>query len=79
MGRGLLGVGARSHVQVCVRARQGQVPEEGVRHLGVVVLTGMDDDVPDRWACRKGARERRELHEVGTRPDDGENNSRQEL
>ena len=40
---GLLGVAAAADFEMMVRLRQAQVAEERVRHVGVVVLSGMDD------------------------------------
>ena len=48
-----------------------QIPEEGVGHLGIVVLSRVDDDVPRAARCERPG-DRRELHEVRPRADDGE-------
>jgi len=68
-GRRLLGVGARPHSQIVLGRRDPQLPEECLGHRVVVVLPGVDHDVPDRRAGQR-ARHGRELHEIGTRAND---------
>ena len=63
---------AGADLEVVIRARDAELGEEGVRHVGVVVLPGVDDDVADAGPPRGGPRDRRELHEVGARADDRE-------
>ena len=43
---GLLGVRAVSHIEVDVGCGQAEVHEEGIGHVEVVVLAGVDDDGP---------------------------------
>ena len=71
-GRRLLGVRARAHPEVVVGRGNPQVLEEEVRHVRVVVLTGVHDDVLEVATLGQLAIDRRELHEIGARPDDGE-------
>jgi hypothetical protein len=47
--------------------------EEDLRHLVVVVLAGMDEDVLEMlWPALEHGGYRRDLHEVRAGPDDGE-------
>ncbi len=65
---GLLGVAAAADLEIVVRRRQSEIGEERIRHVGVVVLAGMDDDRRGPVA-RRGERviERRDLHEIRPR------------
>src|SRR5262249_51303295 len=51
--------------------RQLEVAEKGVGHPRVVVLTGVDEDALVT-AGGEGCQDRRDLHEVGSRPGDDE-------
>ena len=46
-GRRLLGVGARSHAKIAVGIGDSEITEELPRHVAVVVLPGVHDDVLD--------------------------------
>jgi hypothetical protein len=67
---GLLGMAARADSEMVVGLRQLQVGEEGVRHVHVVMLAGMDQHRLE--ARRRGERvpERRHLHEIRARGGD---------
>ena len=67
---GLLGVRAAAHPQVEMRLGQHEVPEEGVRHVEVVVLAGVHDDRLGPVRLLERVVERRDLHEV--RPGGGD-------
>ena len=59
-----------SDAEVAVRRRDAQLFEEGLGHLAIVVLAGMDQDLAGVPA--DGAAERRRLHELWARPHHGE-------
>ena len=61
---GLAAVGAGADGEVHVRCRDPQVREEDVAHRGVVVLSGVDDDVFDIVPLCGGIRDRGELDEL---------------
>ena len=61
---------AAADFQVMVRLGQAQVPEERVRHVGVVVLAGMHDRRLAPGFGGKRVVERRDLHEVRARRGD---------
>ena len=67
---GLLSVRAAAHLEMEVRLGQPQVAEERVRHVGVVVLPGMDDLRGTPRLARERVVQRRDLHEV--RPGGGD-------
>ena len=69
---GLAAVGAGTDGEVHVRCRDPQVREEDVAHRGVVVLSGVDDDVLDVVPLRGGIRDRGELDELWARTHDGQ-------
>ena len=62
-------VGAATDTQVQIRIRDAELDEEGVGHVDVVVLAGVDDLVIDSLG-REGLGHRGQLHELGTSPDD---------
>ena len=70
--RGLRRMRARADLEVVIGTGDAELPEEAVRHLRVVVLAGVDDDVADSGPARGGPRERGQFHEVGARAHDGE-------
>jgi hypothetical protein len=62
-------VARRPHPQVVVRLREAQIGEERVRHAGIVVLPGVDEDglvTPGLEGLLNG----RHLHEVRARARD---------
>src|SRR5690606_28724643 len=63
---GLNGVAPTPDTQVEIRFGQLKVPEECVRHPGVVMLSGVHQD-PLMAPCLEGAQDRRDLHEVWSR------------
>ena len=60
--------------QVVVRLLNGQILEERGGHARVVVLAGVDDDVPYAISRRERSGQRGELHEVRARTDYREEN-----
>ena len=67
-------VGAGADAEMAVGARERQLLEEGVRHLAVVVLAGVDDHLPHVAPQRAG--ERPQLDELRPRADDGQDSRR---
>ena len=72
---------SRADLQVVIRLRDRELPEEDLGHVLVVMLAGVDDRDAQVDAGRRsvrftgveGADDRRDLHEVGARPgDDGD-------
>src|SRR6185503_239467 len=70
--RRLLRVRPGPHLEIVVGRLNAEIPEERVRHLGIVVLAGVHDDVLDPRAHGECAGERSEFHEVRSRADDRE-------
>ena len=62
-------VGAASYTKMQVRVRDPELDEEGIRHVDVVMLPGMDDLVVDPLG-RESLSHRGQFHELGTSPDD---------
>jgi hypothetical protein len=69
--RGLGRVRARPHAEVDVGPWELQVFEEDLRHVVVVVLPGVDQGEVESAAFIELAPDRRDLHEVRPRADDG--------
>ena len=70
--RGLLRVRSRADVEVVVGLPHAQLVQEHLRHRVVVVLAGMHDELLELVRPpRKLGDDRRGLHEVRARPDDG--------
>ena len=61
---GLLCVRAAADLEVKVRARQPEVAKKRVRHVGVVVLPGVDDLRPAPRLAGERVVERRNFHEI---------------
>ena len=60
---------AASYAEMQVWVRDPELDEEGIRHVDVVVLPGMDDLVLDSPGS-EGLGHRGQLHELGASPDD---------
>ena len=58
----------RAYREIVIGLRNAQTLEEGLRHFGIVVLAGMDDDVR-RAAAAQLVGERSKLHEIGSGAD----------
>ncbi len=71
-GGGLLRVGAGADFEVVLRMTDAEVLEERIGHVVIVVLAGVHDHMLDIRTPRQLPLQRRELHEVGTGADDGE-------
>ena len=69
---GLHGMGSTAHAEVDVGLGKAEHFEEAARHRGVVVLAGVHEERLDA-ARGAGAKDRRHLHEVGTRTSDDGN------
>ncbi len=69
-GRGLLRVAAAAGAEIVVRLRQGKIAKEGVRHVRVVVLTGVNENRPAPALLAQRMPQRRHFHEIGPRCDD---------
>ena len=65
----LLGVAAGTDVEMHVRFGDAEIDEKRIAHPHVVVLPGMDEDMGDLGMFGQFAAERRDLHEIGSRPD----------
>ena len=65
--RGLLRMGAGAGAQILVRVRDPQLAENRLRHVHVVVLSGVDERLTHELAAERG-HHRRELHEIGAAP-----------
>ncbi len=63
--RRLPGVAAAAHPQMTVGAGEAEVAQERVRHVVVVMLTGVDEDRLAPIRRREHPVERRHLHEIG--------------
>ena len=59
----------RPHSQIVMRIGNTEVVEEAVRHVAVIVLTGVDDDVLEFVFARECTVQWGELHEVGASAD----------
>ena len=70
-----MGVGGRTHLQIDIGLRQGQILKEGMGHVFVIMLTGMNQEMVN-WSIGglvirvDGLDDRRDLHEVGPCPGD---------
>jgi len=64
-GTGLHAVGTRPYSEVGDWFRQFELGKEQLRHLVVVVLTGVDEGTGDVGSCRDLASQRSRLHELG--------------
>ena len=71
---GLLSVRSGSNSKVVIRIGNLEFREKHRRHIRIVVLTRMDDDLSG--SARQGPMNGRELHEVGARSDDVANGQR---
>ena len=71
--RRLHGVASRTHFQVEVRLGNAQVMEEEPAHVLVIVLTRVNQQRLNGLVSTIRGHQRRDLHEVGTRPDDVQN------
>ena len=71
LGR-LLRVGAAAGPEVRVGRGHPQVLEEDVRHVRVVVLPRVHEDLFHARNLLQFREDRRDLHEIGARPDDVE-------
>ena len=71
---GLLSVRSGSNSKVVIRIGNLKFREKHRRHIRIVVLTRMDDDLGG--SARQGPMNGRELHEVGARTDDVANRQR---
>ena len=67
---GLLGMAARADAEVEIGIGEAEVLQDRLRHVGVVMLAGMDEHRGE--VRRRGERvpERRHLHEIGARGGD---------
>ena len=67
---GLLGMAARADAEVEIGLGQAEIGEEIGRHVGVVMLAGMDEDRRMVAARLQRVPERGHLHEIGPRRGD---------
>ena len=67
---GLLGMAAGTDSEMMVRLRKSEVREEGVRHVDVVMLAGVDEHRLEARRLDEGMPERRHLHEIRARRGD---------
>jgi len=72
---GLPGMAAGADAEVEIGIGQPQIAQEIVRHVGVVMLAGMDEDRREIAARLKRVPERRHLHEIGARRGDQMDNA----
>ncbi len=63
----LAGMAAFAATEIDIRLGQPQVGEKRSRHVGVVMLAGMDDETIDPAARVEGRQERGDLHEIRPR------------
>jgi hypothetical protein len=63
---------ARTCLEVEVRFRDAKLVKKYIRHLRVVVLSGMNENLHHTVTPGEGGHHRRDLHEVGTSPDNVE-------
>ena len=63
---------ARSDGQIDVRLRHVELLEEDVRHLCVIVLSGVDQSLAEVRSRPECAHDRRSLHEIRTSADNME-------
>ena len=65
----LAGMAPRTHSHVDIRGRDLKLLEEHIRHVGVIMLAGMDEALLDPGMLPERAQNGRDLHEIGTRAD----------
>ena len=63
---GLFGMGAAADTQVDIRAGQAQVVEKRARHVGIVMLPGMDDNRLHPGFFFQRMVKRGDFHEIGS-------------
>ena len=64
---GLFGMAARTDAEMMIRRRQTQIGKDRIGHVGIIMLTGMDQDRLKVWGGSQRVPERRDFHEVGPR------------
>jgi hypothetical protein len=62
---GLLGMTAGADAEMVIGLRQRQVREDRVRHVGIVMLAGVDQHRLEIGRSGQRVPERRHLHEIG--------------
>jgi hypothetical protein len=66
---GLLRVRSRPDSKINVRLRELKIVEEHLRHIFIVMLAGVDDEVPYAFYIPEGPVKRRYFHEIRARTD----------